>query len=219
MARMPALAALAACALAVGPGAAHAQPRLLVIGDSLAFDSAAHLEAALAGWDVELRAWGGVRLATGMGWLAQERHPPPILAFGLFTNDPPDQGPAWERAVIHALTTVPGCHVWATAYRRSPRGNAYAAANRRLRALEGRYPGRLVVVDWAAWVVRAPGLVRADGVHDTPVGSWARAQLYAAAAHRCLHRRRRGRAGGTVQTAVREGRDAASRPSSRRSRP
>jgi hypothetical protein len=192
---------------------------VLVVGDSLAAQSEAHLRASLPGWTVRQRFWPGARLGTGMGWLAEEGRPPPILAFSLFTNDPAEHVARLERTVAGTLARHPGCHVWATLYMRRPEGNPYAAANRMLRRLRYHHADRLVLVDWAAWAVRSPELVAADGVHSTPLGAWTRAAMFARAARSCLHRLLRAAPEAPPQLPAVVGRVERSSPSSRRSRP
>lgn len=177
---------LALAALPAGTGAAR--PSLLMVGDSLAYESAGLLRAELPGWDVRHKAWPGVPLETGMRWLSQERHPPRILAFSLFTNNPAYEAGLLERAAAETLRRHPGCHIWATVYQGDPLGNVHEAANRRLRALERRHPDRLVVIDWAAWGEWAGEKLMPDGIHPTEEGKLLRAQLYAHAARRCLRR-------------------------------
>lgn len=179
---------LALVILGLTPGVARATPSVLVIGDSLAAQSEAHLRERLPGWRVRQRFWPGVRLGTGMGWLGEEHRPPRILAFSLFSNDPPEDVARLERNVAGTLARHPGCHVWATLYARRPHGNPYAAANRMLRRLRHHDPDRLVLVDWAAEAVRSPELVAGDGVHGTPRGAEARGALFAEAARSCHQR-------------------------------
>jgi hypothetical protein len=173
---------------AAQPPGARAEPRLLMVGDSLAIDTESHLRRSLPGWDVRVRAWFGLRLDQGLRLIDDDAHPPRIVAFSLFTNDAPDDAAKLERAVVRTLRRHAGCHIWATLYVRAPRGNPFAAANRRLRALARRHPRRLVVVDWAATTARTSGLIRPDGIHTTAKGARARAALYAGAARRCLRR-------------------------------
>lgn len=199
---------LALLLLALAPGVARANPSLLVIGDSLALDSAPYLTQDLEGWKVRQRYWGGVTLQQGLGWFAQETPPPPIVAFSLFTNNEPSEAPLLERAVGALLARHPGCHIWATPYRRGPAGNVYAAINPRLRAVARRHRDRMVLIDWAAVVTARGGLLREDGVHTTPFGARVRAYLYAGAARRCLRRLRRGAAETSLQRAAGAGREA-----------
>ena len=183
--------ALLTCAalLALPVAAAAARPAMLVIGDSLATDSAGDLRTELGGWRVNVRAWGGVKLETGMRWLREERSLPPILAFSLFTNDPPRDGRRLEAAVVDTLRRHPGCHIWATLFRGGGGlPNEFTAANARLRKVERRHSDRMVLIDWAAWGDWAGTRLVPDGTHPTRAGNWLRARLYANAAQRCARR-------------------------------
>ena len=152
---------------------------VVVIGDSLAEGTAPLLPGLLPGWDVRQDHQRGRPLAVGMQVL--EATPLPrgaVLAFSLFTNDEPDQVAALEAAVRGAAGR--GCSVWATVVH--PRD--FTAANARLLALD-RELDDVVVVDWAAAAAKRPELIRPDGVHGTPEGNRARAELYADAIRRC----------------------------------
>jgi lysophospholipase L1-like esterase len=123
---------------------------------------------------------GQVALATGA---------PGVLAFSLFTNDDPPNVSALETAVRTSLDRAGpnGCAVWATIVRPPLNGVSYAAANRRLNQLaaDPALRGRLRVVPWAAAVRANPGWLAGDGVHATPDGYRASAQMYADAARSC----------------------------------
>ena len=64
---------------------------------------------------------------------------------------------------------------------------SYDAANARLEALaaDPRLADRLILVDWGSEYAAHPEWQAGDGVHATPTGYAARAQLYAAAARSC----------------------------------
>ena len=86
-----------------GTGPGRTLPRdVLVIGDSLATGMAEPLRAALPGWRVRVDARIGRPLAEGMRILAEQRDPPAIIAFSLFTNDDPRTTAALERAGTRA---------------------------------------------------------------------------------------------------------------------
>jgi len=109
-----------------------------------------------------------------------------VLAFSLFTNDPPGATAALHAALRAGAAKVgpEGCQVWAT-IARPPGGDE--PANDILRRLDGGQVSgtRLVVADWSELVARQPTLQAADKIHATPEGYRARARLYADAVRRC----------------------------------
>jgi len=178
------------------PPAATLPPRtraphtLIMIGDSLAEGTEPLLPGLLPGWTVRSDAKRSRPLSTGMQILAATSfRTPVVLAFSLFTNDDPRNVSALDSAVRASLDRAGrgGCAVWATIVRPPYAGVSYAAANRRLVQLasEPGLAGRLLVVPWAAAVRSNPGWLAPDGVHGTPDGYRARAQMYADAARAC----------------------------------
>ncbi|HTN25550.1 MAG TPA: hypothetical protein VL120_16290 [Solirubrobacteraceae bacterium] len=174
-----------------GTGAVPLRPALphevLVIGDSLAVGMEAPLRAALPGWRVTVDGLISRPLAEGMRILAAQPSAPAILAFSLFTNDDP-RGAARLEAAVRATATRPGgCAVWATIVAPPVRGVSYNATNQLLRGLaaDPQLAPSLQLVDWSAVVAASPSLVAGDGVHATPAGYEARAELYAAAIRAC----------------------------------
>lgn len=158
---------------------------VLMIGDSLAVGTAEDLQAALPGWQVRTDGRVSRPLAEGMRILASSPDPPAILAFSLFTNDDPSATGALEQAVRATATRAGGCAVWATIVRPPYNGVSYDAANRVLETLAADPRLSLQIVDWSGLVARNPSYVGGDGVHATPAGYRARAQLYAAAIRAC----------------------------------
>jgi hypothetical protein len=164
-----------------GPG------RLVMVGDSLAQGTEPHLPSFLPGWRITTDARRGRPLAEGMRVMASMPRPssPTVLTFSLFTNDMPTNVDALEDAVRASVERAgSGCAVWATIVRPPLNGVSYRAANRRLEQLAGQLTG-LRVVPWAAAVAENGALLAADGVHATPDGYKARAQMYAQAAQTC----------------------------------
>lgn len=160
-----------------------------MIGDSLAVGTRDLLPAALPGWSVTTDARKGRPIAEGMQVLgAADVAPGSVLAFSLFTNDPPGATGALESALRAAAAKVgpEGCQVWATIARPVP-GGGPEPANQILRRLDGGQVSgtRVVVADWAELVARRPSLLAPDKVHGTPDGYRARARLYAEAVRRC----------------------------------
>jgi hypothetical protein len=165
-----------------------ALPRdVLVIGDSLAEGMADGLKAALPGWRVRVDAEIGRPLADGMRILAAQRAAPAILAFSLFTNDDPRNQRTLEAAVRASASRAGGCAVWATIVAPPVKGLGFGAVNDMLRGLAGDpdLALSLQLVDWSAAVARSPSLLAGDGVHATPAGYGARAELYAGAIRAC----------------------------------
>jgi hypothetical protein len=163
---------------------------LIMIGDSLAEGTEPILPGLLPGWSVRSDAKQSRPLSAGMQILAATAVPTPaVLAFSLFTNDDPRNVSALEAAVRASVDRAGrgGCAVWATIVRPPLNGVSYAAANRRLEQLasEPGLAGRLKIVPWAATVGANPGWLAPDGVHATPDGYRARAQMYADAARSC----------------------------------
>jgi lysophospholipase L1-like esterase len=175
----------------VGSGSAAARPRRLVmIGDSLAQGTEPFLPGLLPGWQVTTYAARGRPLADGMRLLSATGlgGSPVVLAMSLFTNDDPRNVAALASAVrTSAARSGGGCAVWATIVRPPLGGVSYQAANSRLEQLasEPGLAGRLLIVPWAAQVAAHPGWLAGDGVHATPEGYRARAQMYADAARAC----------------------------------
>lgn len=168
-----------------------AAPRtLIMIGDSLAEGTRTLLPAYLPGWSVTTDALKGRPLATGMQILAGTAVPsrPVVLAFSLFTNDSPSAVSSLVAAVRESVRRAgaSGCAVWATIVRPAQGGVSYAAANARLVSLaQGELAGHLIVVPWAEGVAQHPDWLAGDGVHGTPIGYRARAEMYAQAARAC----------------------------------
>ena len=174
---------------APAPPAPRAPGPVTMIGDSLAVGTLSLLPAALPGWTVRSDARKGRTTAEGMQVLrAAPVAPGSVVAFSLFTNDPPGATGALRAALEAGAAKVgpQGCQVWATITRPVPGGGG-EPANELLRGLDGdRVAGtRVVVADWAELVARRPALLAPDGVHGTPEGYRARARLYAAAVRRC----------------------------------
>ena len=158
-----------------------------MVGDSLAVGTESLLPAALPGWSVRTDARKGRPIGEGVQVLSAADVPAgSVLAFSLFTNDPPGATAALDKALAAGAAKVgpEGCQVWAT-IARPPAGEE--PANDILRRLDGGQVAgtRVIVADWAELVARKPSLVAPDKVHGTPEGYRARAQLYADAVRRC----------------------------------
>jgi lysophospholipase L1-like esterase len=162
---------------------------LVVIGDSLSVGTAPILPALLPGWQVRTDGLGGRPLAEGMRILAGAELPADgstVLAFSLFTNDDPSHTQELETAVRQSLARAGprGCAIWATIVRPPIDGVPYDGANAVLRRLAAA-DARMRLVDWAQLIATQPALMGPDGIHPTPQGYQARAQMYADAARSC----------------------------------
>jgi hypothetical protein len=175
-----------------GPPPPRTLPRnVLVVGDSLAVGMQEALQEALPGWRLRFEARIGRPLAEGMRILAKEPDAPAILAISLFTNDSPTATGALEAAVRATAGRPGGCAVWATIVRPPENGVSYAAANALLERLAGdpQLATGLHLADWSSAVAQEPALLAPDGVHGTPTGYRARAELYADAIRACAGER------------------------------
>jgi hypothetical protein len=181
---------------AIGGGMpADTRPELLMIGDSLAIGTAQPLVLDLPGWDVKFDARIGRPLSEGMEILTTRTAPPEptarrrILAFSLYTNDPPADVTQLDAAVRASVAQLGahGCAIWATISRPAAHKITYRAANARLLELaqDPLLAGRLLVVPWAEEVARHHGWKAPDHVHATAAGYLARARMYAEAATAC----------------------------------
>ena len=169
------------------PSAAPGAPsRMQVVGDSLAIGAQAPLAAQLPGWSIQTDARIGRPLAEGMGIVRSLRTAAPVLAISLFTNDGPGSVAALESAVRETIERqARGCVIWATVVRPPVGGVTYDRANDALARLAAANPRVMRLVPWARKVAENPQWLAPDGVHATPEGYAARAQLYADAARSC----------------------------------
>jgi hypothetical protein len=176
------------------PGTAQPAPggqtQLYVIGDSLTAGMQNILPGDMPGWGVGTWGRGGRPLDEGMDILSRTIIPADgsiILGMSLGTNDPPWDGAALRADVDETLRRVgrQGCVVWATIVRPPVDGVGYHAENAMLRGLARRDP-RVLLVDWARSLERAPLPMDRTGVHPTTMRGWIRrARLFADAARRC----------------------------------
>ena len=171
-----------------GGGGGGTLRRMVLVGDSLGEGIEPLLPPLLPGWQFQADALQSRPLATGMGIVAGlDFSEPTALAISLFTNDDPRNVDALAAAVRTSVQRVSpgGCAIWATIVRPPVGGVSYQAANARWPSLKGALGNRLQVVPWAEQVGQHPEWVASDGVHATPAGYRARAQMYAQAAKQC----------------------------------
>ena len=161
--------------------------RMVLVGDSLAVGIQSPLTNALSGWSLTTNGRVSRPLAEGMGIVRGMSERPPVLAISLFTNDSPGAVDTLRSAVRDTIIRQAGhgCVVWATIVRPAVGGVTYARANQALAELAAENPAVMKLVPWAQQVEAHPGWLASDGVHATPAGYSARAQMYAEAARSC----------------------------------
>lgn len=155
---------------------AHADSlRISVFGDSVLLGAAGAIQSTLAGNDVTVDAHEDLSLLGALGTLQAAR--PDIgdvvvLDFGY--NDGPDPG-AWRDRIDQAMAILAGVpHViWLD---QTYFANGRADMDAQLAAAAQQYPN-LEVVDWNALVTAHPEFVYGDGIHVTPAGQAAMADL------------------------------------------
>jgi hypothetical protein len=164
-----------------------APSRMVLVGDSLAVGIQSPLTNALSGWSLSTNGRVSRPLAEGMGIVRGMSERPPVLAISLFTNDGPGAVDALRSAVRETITRQAGhgCVVWATIVRPAVGGVTYARANQALVELAAENPAVMKLVPWAQQVEAHREWLASDGVHATPAGYSARAQMYAEAARSC----------------------------------
>ena len=160
---------------------------MVLVGDSLAVGIQSPLTNALRGWSLTTNGRVSRPLAEGMGIVRGMSERPPVLAISLFTNDAPGAVDSLRSAVRETITRQAGhgCVVWATIVRPAVGGVTYARANQALAELAAENPAVMKLVPWAQQVEAHPEWLASDGVHATPAGYSARAQMYAEAARSC----------------------------------
>jgi hypothetical protein len=169
------------------PAQSLAPSRMALVGDSLAVGIQAPLTNVLGGWSLTTNARVGRPLAEGMAIVRGMSERPPVLAISLFTNDSPGAVATLRAAVQETIDRQAGhgCVVWATIVRPAVGGVTYARANQVLAQLAAANPAVMKLVPWAQEVADHPEWLASDGVHATPAGYSARAQMYAEAARSC----------------------------------
>ena len=184
----PAATSAAAAPASPSSSSANLTPsRMVLVGDSLAVGTQSPLTNALSGWSLTTNGRVSRPLAEGMGIVRGMSERPPVLAISLFTNDAPGAVDTLRSAVRETITRQAGhgCVVWATIVRPAVGGVTYARANQALAELAAENPAVMKLVPWAQQVEAHPEWLASDGVHATPAGYSARAQMYAEAARSC----------------------------------
>jgi hypothetical protein len=182
----PAIVATAALLAQLAPPAFGADG-VLVVGDSLEVGTAPYLRGLLRGIPLDVDAQTSRPSSVGVGIVRSRLQPgETVVVFDLGTNDDPAQ-PAALAADLAAVRSIVGdrCIVVATLSRPPYNGVSVDGLNRVMRGFAASSsPAQLV--DWRGAVLASPNLVGPDGVHATPSGYAARAQLVAQGIAGCL---------------------------------
>jgi lysophospholipase L1-like esterase len=178
----PVLAGLLVATLAVAAPAraqvpAGVDPRLFVIGDSVLLGAEHAIVAREAGWQVTVFAQEGLStLGAASVITAHKAAVGDLVVVALGSNDAGDPITFGHRVdgVMQAIGPVRRV-VWVNLRQFA---SWTPALNRQLAAATARWPN-LVIADWSARATPNPGLVYADGLHLTPGGQAAMAELIA----------------------------------------
>jgi lysophospholipase L1-like esterase len=161
--------------------------RVLVNGDSLAFDSLPFIKRELPRWRVLEDVWFGRQVAEGAGVLRRYgRRLPPVIHASLGSREDPAETAAFRRS-LRAFMRVAGprrCVVWANIWRPVQSGPGFDLVNAVLADEAARRPN-LRVVDWAAMVAANTHWLKPDRVHVSAAGNRARARAVAREIRRC----------------------------------
>jgi lysophospholipase L1-like esterase len=180
--------ALVLAALAVGPAAATAaEKRLLVNGDSLAEGTRPYIPRELPDWRVRQSAKVSRHAYEGAAVMRRYgRSLPRVIHVSLGTNDDPSQPEAFRTAIADVMSVAGErrCVVWANIVRPPYGGVSYRGYNRVL-AREDERRENLLVLGWVRMVRRHPEWLADDGVHVSADGYRARAKAVARLVRRC----------------------------------
>lgn len=161
--------------------------RVLVNGDSLAFDSLPFIRRELPRWRVLDDVWFARRVSEGAGVLRRYgRRLPPVIHASLGTGDDPAETAGFRRS-LRAIMRVAGarrCVVWANIWRPVQSGSGFDLVNAVLADEAARRPN-LRVVDWAAMVAANTHWLKPDRIHVSAAGNRARARAVAREIRRC----------------------------------
>ena len=186
--RLALAVALALCVSAPAALAEAPPARLLVIGDSLAYDNRPYLQRDLPHWRIEGNfsfARDARQTARDLRKLGRRETLPPIIHVSSGTGDDPEHVKRFDLAV-RRLMRVAGperCVVWANVWRVKLSEPTFAVINGAL-SLESLARPNLLVVDWYA-MVEANRDWLVDPVHVNAPGNLARAAAVAAQVRAC----------------------------------
>ena len=155
---------------------ARAEPlRISVFGDSVLLGAAGAIQSALAPNNVSVDAHENLSLLGALGTLQAARPDiGDVVVLDLGYNDGPDPG-VWRGRVDQAMAILAGVPkvIWLG---QSNFANGRAEMNAQLVSAMQQYPN-LEFVDWNTIVAAHPDAVYGDGVHLTPVGQAAMADV------------------------------------------
>ncbi len=190
-ARRQAIGALAAVAIGalglVGPAAAGAAPKVLVVGDSLEESTAPNLEKYLPGVEVTVNAVGGSNTFEILDLFEESFEPSySVVVFDGGTNDNPNYPQILEENLAKVAATVGDrCMVVPTIHGYTVEGANNRGKNRVVHEFAAARPGTQTP-DWATVANTRPDLMQADNLHPSEAGADVRAQLIADGIVGCL---------------------------------
>jgi hypothetical protein len=152
-------------------------PRLFVIGDSVLLGAHDALVARLPGWTVTVYAQEGLSTLGAPSIIAANRpNIGEVAVVALGNNDQGNPVTFGQRidGVMQALTSTRRV-IWVNL---RPFASGIPAMNAQLQAATTRWPN-LEIADWNARAAPDPSLVYGDGLHLTPAGAAAMAELVA----------------------------------------
>ena len=186
--RLLPLAAMALFALGAPAATAASARRLLVIGDSLAYDNRPYLAHRLRDWEIESDfsfARSATDTAHDLRLLSKKEALPPVIHVSSGTGDDPEHPQRLARAVRRVMRVAGPhrCVVWANIWRLRLEEPTFDTLNFVLAAEDSTRPN-LRVFDWHAMVdANTDWLV--DPVHVNVEGNLARAKAVAHEVHQC----------------------------------
>jgi lysophospholipase L1-like esterase len=160
--------------LALPDRAIDPEPNAFVIGDSISLGAQPAITESLEGWDVGFDAVVGRGSSSGVSLAAQQGALiPEVVVVELGTNDvDPDAFRGYAAAMAESLAPIP-LVVWQTTH--GPM-EELPAINRAILAVARRSPST-AIADWDR--VATDEVLSADGIHPTPEGTGAVADLLA----------------------------------------
>ncbi len=190
-ARRHAAAAIAATLIGVlglvGPTAASAAPKVLVVGDSLQESTSLYLDQYLPGVELTVNAVGGSNTFEILD-LFEESYDPSysVIVFDGGTNDNPNYPQILEENLAKVAATVGDrCMVVPTIHGYTVEGANNRGKNRVVHAFAASRPGTQTP-DWATVANTRPDLMQEDNLHPSEEGADYRAQLIADGIVGCL---------------------------------
>jgi hypothetical protein len=174
-------------ALAASAAPAAAEPKVLIVGDSLEELTSPYLGRYLPGVELLVNAKGGYN-SYQIFDLFQESYEPPdsVIVFDAGTNDNPSYPEILAGNLAKVAETVGDrCMVVPTIHGLHPGGVSDAGKNQAVAEFAASRPGTQVP-DWAAAVATHPELMQADNLHPIEEGADYRAQLIAQGVEGCL---------------------------------